>query len=323
MSNLECEIKLRISDVESYNRIREELGPPTANVRQKNVFYDTPDRALSKKRWSLRIRHELDRIVLAVKGPGSSVGSAVQRIEWEEQSIEWEGKIAPLLILSADFPEDLLSAEPILKLREVFPDLSGRLRRTVSFYNDRIFYNVKLAGTEYIAELDRTQFTTGQIDYELEVEIAAEGKSKETVLLETAAVHDDLQKLLKRCGADAQVSKSGKISRALRYGAALDDSDSPPAGHCRSRSEEETKRLIRIGELAQLDLLERRVRTIVAQGVVSQSPPECAPKCDDEMCSGFHYGYIKELDYEEDLDEFLDDVSDFLTTYRELYRDKE
>lgn len=322
MSNLECEIKLRISDVESYNRIREELGPPTANVRQKNVFYDTPDRALSKKRWSLRIRHELDGIVLAVKGPGSSVGSAVQRIEWEEQSIEWEGKIAPLLILSADFPEDLLSAKPMMKLREVFPNLSDRLQRTVSFYNDRIFYNVKLAGVERTIELDRTQFTTGQINYELEVEIAAEGKSKEMVTLETAAVQEDLQKLLKRCGADAQVSKSGKISRALRYGAALDDSDSPPAGHCRSRSEEETKRLIRIGELAQLDSLERRLRAVLEDGVATIDQPECSLGCDAEWCEGNHWA-VKTLLSEEDLGDFLDVVSDFLTVYRDRYRDKE
>lgn len=50
-----------------------------APVRMESVYYDTPDRRLSARRWTLRIRRENDLRVLTLKTPGA--GRA--RGEWE------------------------------------------------------------------------------------------------------------------------------------------------------------------------------------------------------------------------------------------------
>lgn len=71
------------------------------------VYYDTPERTLSQKWWTLRLRQENDRLVATVKTPAGGPGKA--RNEWECDAPTIEAAL-PLLVeqgAPAELPECL------------------------------------------------------------------------------------------------------------------------------------------------------------------------------------------------------------------------
>lgn len=71
----EIEYKLRAKDARELDRVYEGLRSRFASgeervIRMHTRYFDTPDRLLRDRRWTLRIRQENDRQVLTCKTPG-------------------------------------------------------------------------------------------------------------------------------------------------------------------------------------------------------------------------------------------------------------
>jgi len=78
-------------------------------------------------------------------------------------------------------------------------------------------------------ELDRTQYPTGEIDHELELELDPTASSSEAMAtLEIHATYVALARVLADHGIDAKRSVGGKFSRGLRYGAGDDQGGTGP-----------------------------------------------------------------------------------------------
>lgn len=83
----ELELKLAVPSPAVLEQVL--FDPELAQVRQggyglldmATVYYDTADRSLAQKRWTLRLRQENDRLVATVKTPAEGPGKA--RNEWE------------------------------------------------------------------------------------------------------------------------------------------------------------------------------------------------------------------------------------------------
>lgn len=91
----ELEWKYR-ADKETLSAIRERFGP-FASITMETAYYDTPDRALSRRRWTLRRRLENGVPVCTLKTPGEN-GS---RGEWEVQRNSLSDAIPELCQLGA------------------------------------------------------------------------------------------------------------------------------------------------------------------------------------------------------------------------------
>jgi len=225
-TNQECEIKLLLSGDE-YDRLHADLPNPLSEVRQHNLFLDTKDRQLSARRWALRLRREerpdeASRLIATVKGPTTRVAGAARRIEVEAPADDtlWpsarQGDLAPESIGGP--VGDYLRRE--LGLRSsLFPVLA--------FTNQRTTFELMLDGVARLVELDRTQYATGEIDHELELELELDSApdapdaplSEAMATLEIHSVFVLLSNVLAAHGIEAKRSSSGKFSRGLRYAA--------------------------------------------------------------------------------------------------------
>ena len=104
---IELEYKLAVSDPALLEKIL--FDPQIAEVRQggyrllhmATVYYDTPDRRLRDRRWTLRLRQENDILIATVKTPGD--GKA--RGEWDCRANSIEQAIP--LLLEAGAPAGL------------------------------------------------------------------------------------------------------------------------------------------------------------------------------------------------------------------------
>ena len=97
----EFELKYR-ADSASIARIREKYEDFTA-ISMETVYYDTPDLALSRRRWTLRRRYENSTAVCTLKTPAPD-GS---RGEWELPCESLREAVPELCKLGA--PEELLT----------------------------------------------------------------------------------------------------------------------------------------------------------------------------------------------------------------------
>ena len=91
----EFELKYR-AEAADLAAIREAFGEFTA-IQMETTYYDTPDRALSRRRWTLRRRYENGVSVCTVKTPAPGGG----RGEWEIRCDDISDAIAPLVALGA------------------------------------------------------------------------------------------------------------------------------------------------------------------------------------------------------------------------------
>ena len=95
----EFEVKYRCSPA-SMARIRAVFGPWT-EITMETTYYDTPDRAFSRRRWTLRRRLENRASVCTLKTPGQGLA----RGEWEVTCADIRAAIPMLLAIGA--PEEL------------------------------------------------------------------------------------------------------------------------------------------------------------------------------------------------------------------------
>lgn len=122
----EFEVKLRVPSEEVLDRILEDsellalAQGPDWELHMESTYFDTPDRLLSSRRWTLRCRRENDRSVVTVKTPAPGRG----RGEWEVEG-ENPALAAPRLC-ALGAPAELLE----LVNRGIAPRCGARFVRT-------------------------------------------------------------------------------------------------------------------------------------------------------------------------------------------------
>lgn len=218
----ETEIKIALGSAADYQRLREALPPPDREVEQHNLFLDSADGRLAAARWALRLRLEEDRTtglrtaLIAVKGPADRIASAVHRTDIEHplELDLWEAAARQ----GGLHPAELEGPAVTFLQSQVALDPHAGLGVIMRFENRRSTIATKLGGELRELLLDRTRFTTGEEDHEIEVEVPLPGRpDRPENLLLLRQVRRDLDQLLSAHGITPAPGRGGKFSRSLRY----------------------------------------------------------------------------------------------------------
>lgn len=148
----EYELKFAATEAQQ-TQIRQALAGNWQEIAMATTYYDTPDRQLSSRKWTLRLRLENGKHICTLKTP---MGSA--RGEWETQCQTIEAAIPILCKLGG--PRELLS----LTAGGVVPVCGAAFTRLAG--------QVCLNGTRLELALDRGKLTAGNLEAPLcEVEV--------------------------------------------------------------------------------------------------------------------------------------------------------
>ena len=199
--NLEIEIKLQLRSFTDYLKLVGFLGQIENEEHQLNGFFDTEDRQLAKAGWAFRVRAENRRGLITIKSISKQAGMAVIRQEIEAEITR--GAAMDVLNLHTD----PLSLEimPVQFIMRDFPKI--QLAKLIQFNNTRQKKLFRIGDTNYLLELDKSEYSDGSVDYELEVEL------NDTKQIEV--VEDHLRKLFGSLGIPFERQAESKFSRAL------------------------------------------------------------------------------------------------------------
>lgn len=162
----EIEIKLDLGSFANYLKLIGFLGQIDDEIHQRNCFFDTEDRLLSKSGWAFRVRAEDERGLITVKGKTTEPGLAVVRKEIETD-ISRDDAIE-LIELRRDVMS--LDVAPVHFVRDTIGDVS--LTRLVQFDNTRQCKTFRIGDYEHQLQIDTTRFANGSVNYELELELS-------------------------------------------------------------------------------------------------------------------------------------------------------
>ncbi|MBI5267661.1 MAG: CYTH domain-containing protein [candidate division Zixibacteria bacterium] len=200
--SVEIEIKLRLDSFMDYLKLVGLLCPLDDEIHHTNGFFDTEDRRLAKGGWALRARAESHRGLLTIKSIPTEEGMAVVRREIESEI----PRSLALDILSLRHEIMAVDVPPIQFLRKEFPKVSPA--KLIQFDNVRQFKKYPIGDREYLLEIDKTSFSDGSVDYELEVEFEdMEQREK---------IETGLQRLLVSLGIPFERQPESKFHRALK-----------------------------------------------------------------------------------------------------------
>ena len=158
----ERELKLALTR-EQWFQLRDDLGTPDRVIRQTNTYFDTRTRELRKTAaLMVRIRQEGDAFELTAKdrieGESSGTLETRERTQQIPEDLALDVLRGKISLLSLDL--DLC--------RALATEVGGQLIPIGAVRNTREVY--RLLG-EYIAEVDRTDFMSARVDYEVEIEL--------------------------------------------------------------------------------------------------------------------------------------------------------
>ncbi len=199
----EIEIKLDLSSFTGYLKLLGYIGETAGEIRQQNAFFDTEDGRLEAGGWALRVRAETSRGLVTIKSRATQNGAAHVRDEIEDEISR--GQALECLALRLDVMS--LDVAPILFLKDKF-GAELQVAGLVKFDNYRQCKSMRVGDMTLALEIDRTEFTDGSVDYELEVELS------ETSQVE--AVTDSLAKLFDSLDIPFVRQPLSKFARALR-----------------------------------------------------------------------------------------------------------
>jgi len=202
-STREIEVKLDLGSFTNYLKLIGYLGQVEGEVRHQNAFFDTEDGRLAGEGWVLRVRAENTRGLVTVKNRGTKVGVAHVRDEIEAEISR--GQALECLGLRSDVMS--LPVVPIQFLRQSFGD-DLQLAGMAKFENYRQTKSMNVGDVLLKLEIDRTEFTDGSVDYELEVELP------DTSQVEIAT--DALRRLFASLDIPFQRQPDSKLARARR-----------------------------------------------------------------------------------------------------------
>jgi uncharacterized protein YjbK len=201
-NKLEIEIKLRLVSFMDYLKLIGFLCPLDDEIHHTNGFFDTEDRRIARGGWALRVRAESHRGLLTIKSIPTEEGMAVMRREIEAEIPR--GMALDILSLRHDIMS--VDVPPIQFLREEFPKVSPA--KLIQFENIRQFKRYRIGDHEYMLEIDKTSFSDGSVDYELEVEFDDMDQREK--------IENGLQKLLVSLGIPFERQPESKFHRALK-----------------------------------------------------------------------------------------------------------
>lgn len=161
----EIEIKLDLGSFTGYLKLVGFLGHIDSEQRLINGFFDSEDRKLEAAGWALRVRAELNRGLITIKGRAIDSSLAVVRRESEAEISRAEA--LDILNLQTNILD--LQIEPTAFINKI---LSGaEVQCLVRFETCRQKKGFKIGDYQYVLEIDKTQFPDGSVDYELEIEL--------------------------------------------------------------------------------------------------------------------------------------------------------
>ncbi len=199
----ESEIKIDLGNELNYRRLIDFCATAGQTIKQDNYFFDTDDRALLNCHWAVRVRIEADTASLTLKGPKekSPAGLAMRPELIAEISVAKAQSLLADGIAVAELPEKF---QPFLS-----SEIAGKtLRSNISFVNYRITSPWTVNNLNLTLEIDRTVFSDGAIDYELEIELP-EARLFQIVV-------EALPSFLSRLGIPLVFQPESKLARALK-----------------------------------------------------------------------------------------------------------
>ena len=106
---MEIELKYFCPNRAVFEEILEAVRPvqqgPKREIRMQTAYYDTPERTLRDRFWTLRVRKENEQSVVCCKTRGSREGALSSHAEWETNAEELEQGVLQLIAQGA--PEEL------------------------------------------------------------------------------------------------------------------------------------------------------------------------------------------------------------------------
>lgn len=163
--NLEIEIKLQLQSFAEYLKLLGFVGNAEREEQNDNCFFDSADNQLARAGYAYRVRLRPDSALVTVKGMPSSDGAAVIREEIEEsisrsvaQAIQREERdCLDVDIVPADF------------VRKTCPGI--KMKKLVEFVTLRKYVQFRLGDDRCLLQIDKSDYSDGSTDYELEVEV--------------------------------------------------------------------------------------------------------------------------------------------------------
>ncbi len=188
---MEREVKLRLADEASWQRLQAVLGDPSASLDQVNLYLDTPSLEVAGRRGMLRLRRQDGTWSLTWKR-----GLRMEQGYFEALEVE-----CPLDEAAGQCP-DLAALEHLPPVRSLRADgVAGPLALQGEVRNLRQRYPLTDGS---VLELDRTTFPGGRVDFEVEVET-----------MHPEQVTSLLEDLARRAGVVLQAQDRTKYERFL------------------------------------------------------------------------------------------------------------
>jgi uncharacterized protein YjbK len=198
----EIEIKLDLGSFTNYLKLLGFLGQIEHEEIQQNGFFDSDDRKLAKAGWALRVRVEKKRGLVTIKSIPVKPGLAVVRQEIETEIPRRDA----LDILSGAMDVMTLQVMPIEYVKDKIT--SAKVQPLVKFDNLRQKKLFKIDDSSYTLEIDKTEFSDGSSDYELELEMS------DTSRVDTIAAA--LRRIFSQLGIPFVKQSESKFARALK-----------------------------------------------------------------------------------------------------------
>ena len=202
VANVEIEIKLKLGSFTDYLKLIGFLGQIESEDHHVNGFFDSEDRQLAGAGWAFRVRAENRRGLVTLKSIPTSSGTAVIRQEIEAEIPR--GVALEILKLQLDVLS--LDVMPVEFVRGKFPDIG--LAKLIQFENVRQKKLFRIGDYNYLLEVDKTEYTDGSVDYELEVELSEPER--------IGPVENHLRKLFASLQIPFERQIDSKFARALQ-----------------------------------------------------------------------------------------------------------
>ena len=140
--------------------------------------------------------------LVTVKDSGHQTGSAMVRREIEAEIPRSEA----MDILNLRIEPLNMAVTPVDFIRKEFPDV--KLAKLIQFNNVRQRKTCQLGDKNYVFEIDKTEFSDGSVDYEVEIEL--------TDVSQIEYVENDLRKLFDSLNIPYARQTESKLARALK-----------------------------------------------------------------------------------------------------------